>query len=139
MSVYLDTSVLVAALVEDEPAHENCLKLLQRKGATAWSHALAETFSTLTGGRLGIRVAPSLAAELITQSLLPRLTWIQLGADDIGAALLEADAAGARGGACYDFLHLVAARRCGATSVLTLNLRHFAALTRPGDPAITEP
>jgi predicted nucleic acid-binding protein len=139
VSVYLDTSVLVAALIEDEPAHEDCLKLLRRKGAAAWSHALAETFSTLTGGRLGIRVAPSLAAELITQSLLPRLAWVELSANEIAAALLEADAAGARGGACCDFLHLVAARKCGATSVLTLNLRHFTALTRPGDPAIAEP
>lgn len=82
MILYLDTTILVAALVEDEPAHESCLKLLRRKSVSAWSHALTETYSTLTGGRLGIRVSPAVAAELIAESLKPRLTWVDLNADD---------------------------------------------------------
>jgi predicted nucleic acid-binding protein len=79
VTFYLDSSVLVAALVEDEPAHESCLQLLRGKNLAVWTHALTETFATLTGGRLGIRVSPATAAQLIEASLLPWLRLIELG------------------------------------------------------------
>lgn len=139
MTLYLDSSVLVAALIEDEPSHEACLALLRRKPLAVWTHGLAETFATLTGGRLGLRVSPRIAAELIESSLIPRLRLIELNAADVAAAIRGADTAGARGGALYDFLHLIAARKCGAKAVYTLNARHFLALARSGDPAVEEP
>lgn len=138
MTVFLDSSVLVAALVEDEPHHEACLPLLGRK-AVVWSHALAETFATLTGGRLGQRVAPDVAAELIESSLVPRLRLVELAAADIVKALRQTNAIGIRGGAFYDYLHLVAARKSGASALYTLNARHFMALARAGDPRIEAP
>lgn len=139
MSRYLDSSVLVAALVEDEPNHEACLALLAAEASTTWTHALAEVFATLTGGRLGLRVPPQLAAELIEQSLLPRLAVVELPIEDVVVALREAHAVGARGGALYDHLHLFAARKAGVDALFTLNLRHFVALTRHGDPRIRAP
>lgn len=138
MTVLLDSSVLVAALVEDEPRHEACLSLLGRKAA-AWTHALAETFSTLTGGRLGLRVAPDVAADLIEESLVPRLRLVEMTRTDLLRALREANAVGVRGGAFYDYLHLAAARKTGATLLYTLNVRHFEALARAGDPRIEAP
>lgn len=87
MTHYLDSSVLVAALVEDEPTHDSCLRLLRGKGLVAWTHALVETFSTLTGGRLGIRVSPAIAAQLIEVSLLPRLRLIELNGEDLVKAI----------------------------------------------------
>ena len=139
MTVFLDSTVLVSALVEDEPHHEACLRLLGRKSLAAWSHALAETFATLTGGRLGLRVAPAVAAELIESSLVPRLRMVELGAGDLIAALHTTEGAGVRGGAFYDYLHLVAARKSGATLLYTLNERHFLAVSRSGDPRIEAP
>lgn len=137
--MFLDSSVLVAALVEDEPHHTACLHLLAQKEAAAWSHALAETFSTLTGGRLGLRVASDVASELIELSLAPRLRMVELTALDIVKALRQTEVVGVRGGAFYDYLHLAAARKSGAEVLYTLNARHFMALARSGDPRIELP
>lgn len=138
MTLYLDSSILVAALVEDEASHEACLDLLKKRNLVAWTHALAETFATLTGGRLGIRVAPAIATQLI-ESLVPRLRLIDLSAADMVAALRECDSSGVRGGALFDFLHLHAARKASAAALYTINVRHFAALARTGDPDIESP
>jgi predicted nucleic acid-binding protein len=139
VSLYLDSSVLVAALVEDEPAHESCLNLLRKKDLVAWTHALAEVFATLTGGRLGLRVSPGIAAELMDASLIPRLRLVDLAAGDLTGAIRESEAAGVRGGAIFDFLHLTAARRASASALYTLNIRHFVPLARKGDPKIERP
>jgi predicted nucleic acid-binding protein len=136
---YLDSSVLVAALVEDEASHEACLQLLRKRNAAAWTHALTETFATLTGGRLGIRVAPAIAAQLIEESLVPRLRLIELTAADTIETLRACASAGVRGGAIFDFLHLNAARKSKATALYTIDIRHFTALARNGDPSIESP
>jgi predicted nucleic acid-binding protein len=138
VTAYLDSSVLVAALVEDEPAHAACLTLVRDVGGVTWLHALAEVYSALTGGRLGLRVAPALAAVLITEELAPRLQLVDLPAGDAATSMAEAAAVGARGGAVYDWLHLCAARRAGAQVIHTLDARDFAALARPGDPRIEQ-
>ncbi|MCX6880214.1 MAG: hypothetical protein NTW21_41385 [Verrucomicrobia bacterium] len=51
----------------------------------------------------------------------------------------EAPDRGVRGGAIYDYLHLVAARKGGATRLYTLNVTDFQAFQRPGDPEIVHP
>jgi predicted nucleic acid-binding protein len=139
VTAYLDSSVLVAALVEDEPAHEPCLSLLRRRDLATWSHALPEVFATLTGGRLGVRVPAAAAAELMRASLVPRLRLIELAGADLIEAIGESESAGVRGGAIFDFLHLRAARRSPASTLYTLNTRDFAALARAGDPKIEQP
>lgn len=139
MTVYLDTSVLVAALVEDEPTHDACLRLLRGKKAAVWTHGLAETFATLTGGRLGIRTSPTVAARLIEDSLMPRLRMVELGATDVGEAIRGTQAAGVRGGAIFDFLHLSAARKSAATTLYTLNARHFLPIVSGNAPRIEAP
>lgn len=139
MTLYLDSSVLVAALIEDEPAHDSCLHLLRGKGLVAWTHALAETFATLTGGRLGIRVSPAIAAQLIEDSLVPRVRLIELGGAELVEGIRGSKAVGARGGAIYDLMHLTAARKASAKSLYTLNTRHFEAIARKGDPIIELP
>lgn len=139
MKLYLDSSVLVGSLVEDEPSHDLCLELLRRKDLTSWTHALAETFATLTGGRLGIRVPSAIATQLINESLLPRLQFVELSAAETMAAIGMSESAGVRGGAIFDYLHLIAARKSAAKYLYTLNVRHFAALSRSGDPRIESP
>ncbi len=51
MSILLDSSVLVASLDSDEAHHSACDRLLRANAGCIYVHALAETFSTLTGGR----------------------------------------------------------------------------------------
>jgi predicted nucleic acid-binding protein len=138
MTHYLDSSVLVAALVEDEPRHEACLRLFRKKNAVTWVHALTETFATLTGGRLGLRASPATAALLIN-AMAPRLRLIELDAADTLAAINDAESVGVRGGAIYDYLHLFAARKVSATEIHTLNGRHFSALAGKSGPRIAIP
>ena len=136
---FLDSTVLVASLDTDEPRHAACDRLLAAGPHHIYSPALAELFSALTGGRLGRRLAPAVAAGLIQESVLPYVTVQTLTAKELMAALQACDQRGARGGAVFDWLHLAAARKAGADVFYTLNLRDFQALARPGDPALRAP
>lgn len=139
MSRFLDTSVIVASLDPDEAHHSACDRVVSAGGNQAYVHALAETFSILTGGRYGRRLSASTAARLIEQSVVPYMQLQSLSGKDMAAALAECESRGVRGGAIYDWLHLAAARKAGAQVMLALDLRDFQSLARPGDPRIEMP
>ncbi len=139
MKSALDSSVIVSALCAGDPDHDACRKVLLAGRHSVIAHAFAETFSTLTGGRLGIRVPSADAAQLLRQQIAPKLRNIPLDADDLLTAFEEAEVRGIRGGAIYDYLHLVAARKAGAKKFFTLNLSDFLSFHRPGDPEILSP
>ena len=71
MSRFLDTSVLLASLDPDEPHHPDCDRLMAAGGNKIHVHALAETFSILTGGRQGRRLRAALVDRLLRESVLP--------------------------------------------------------------------
>ncbi len=135
----LDSSVILASLDPDEPAHEACAGLVGQGGHSLYVHALAETFSILTGGQRARRVDAGIAVQLLEESVLPFVQTISLTGKDVMTALGEVRARGVRGGAIYDYLHLVAARKAGVARLVTLDLRHFQALARLGDPSIEGP
>ena len=139
MKVALETSVIVAALDAADPAHAACRRILLRGKPGAWTHALSETFSTLTGGKLGFRISASQAAALLRDFVSPRLALISLTGPDLLAAYSHSEKRGIRGGAIYDYLHLVAARKAGARRMHTLNTADFQAFHRSGDPEIAPP
>ena len=139
MSAFLDSSVLVAALATDELNHAECLALLLNGGNCIYSHALMETFSTLTGGKLGVRVAPGLAARMLSQTILPRVSVIELSTVEIIEALEVAQNRGVRGGGIYDYMHLLAARKGGVSVIYTLNFADFHNLRRGDDPEVQVP
>jgi predicted nucleic acid-binding protein len=138
MTIYLDSTVLVAAVVEDEPCHQACLHLLRRRNVATWTHALAEVFSTLTGGRLGARASPAVASQLIA-AMVPRLRLIELSASEVTQAIARADGAGVRGGAMYDYLHVIAARKADAAELHSINARHFEAIARSDGMRVVVP
>lgn len=138
MKAALDSSVLIAAIDGADPDHEASHALLGIGRFMIHSHALTETFSILTGGKLGVRIAASAAAAIL-ESLASRLTVISLSHEELLAAYGESSQRGARGGAIYDYLHLVAARKGGASKLHTLNVSDFLAFHRPGDPSIVRP
>ena len=135
----IDTSVIVASLDPDEPHHLACDRVLAAGGHKVCVHALAEVFAILTSGRQGRRLRPAAANSLIEESVLPYVQLVSLSGKDVTAALAAAEARGVRGGAVYDLLHLIAARKTGAARLLTLDVRDFQALARPGDPRIESP
>ena len=139
MSALLDSSVLIAALAPDEARHAESLTLLRPGSNVVYAHAILETFSTLTGGRLGIKVDADLAAQLLKETILPRVHVVELGIAELMTALKQARRHGVRGGAVYDFMHLVAARKAGADILYTINFSDFQHLGREGDPEVRCP
>ncbi|MCW1885185.1 hypothetical protein OKA04_10640 [Luteolibacter flavescens] len=122
MSAYWDSSALISSVVD--PAIRARLE-----SGNQWTrpHALAETFSTLTGGRLGYRVDPGTAAALV-KDLGTRLHFIELSAEETLEALAAAKSLGVRGGRTHDWLHAVAARKASCSLLLTLNQSDFQGL-----------
>ena len=135
----LDTSVILASLDPDEPAHAACDRLVARGGHCLYVHALAESFSILTGGQRTRKLDADTALRLLDESVMPFVRTVALTGKDVLAALRDARARGVRGGAVYDYLHLVAARKAGVGRLITLDLRHFQALARAGDLRIEAP
>jgi predicted nucleic acid-binding protein len=113
-------------MVEEEEHHDAALKALAgtADGFTS-THAIAETFATLTSGRLEVQLTPDEATEVIDANIIRRLQVVDLGLGDYQQAMRNSQTVGARGGAIFDMLHLQAARRKGAKHILTINVRHF--------------
>lgn len=139
MITAVDSSILVAAVCENDRLHSECASLLDQGDLQIHIHALSETFSTLTGGQIVPRVTASVAAQIIESSILPNVSVCNLTIRETLAAMKEAEARGIRSGAIYDYLHLSAARKAKAKCFYTLNLRHFQSFHRKGDPEIAHP
>jgi hypothetical protein len=122
MKRYWDSSALVDAL-HDSRVEQKALEPEQ------WTrpHALAETFATLTGGRLGFRYLPDDAAALIRE-LTQAMNFVELDAAETKAALDAAQQRGVRGGRVHDWLHARAAQKAAVEELLTDNLNDFAGL-----------
>ena len=139
MSRYLDSSVLVSSLLPGDADFTACDAILAKGGHWTTAHALSETFATLTGGRLGVMVDAAIAAEMIRESVLPCVRFVEVSVEDVIAAQLNARELGVRGGAIYDYMHLVAARKAGVKCLNTLNVKDFRILRRDDDPLIERP
>ena len=140
MIEFFDTTVLVAAMVEDEACHESCAEALDHADdGYASSHSLAECYATLTGGRLGLHLSPADAARLVRRNVRDRLSLVSVSAVAYMNLVEAAGPVGARGGAIYDLLLLVCARKVKAQKIYTLNRRHFAALAPDLEARITTP
>ena len=139
MKSAVDTSILVAALDGGDPDHASCRQLLLSGKFFVHSHALSETFATLTGGRLAFRISAQDAAGILRHQLAPKLTLIPFGEQDLLAAYDAATSRGIRGGAIYDYLHLAAAKKASVANFFTLNTKDFVAFHRSGDPEILHP
>jgi predicted nucleic acid-binding protein len=139
MTQYLDSSVLVASLMPGDPDHVACDALLNLAGNWTSPHALNETFATLTGGKLGMRVDADVAAKMIRESIVPCVSFVDLTADEIIEAQGITRKRGVRGGGVYDYMHLVTARKANAEIIYTINLSDFHHFLRDGDPEIRRP
>lgn len=141
MKVALDTSVLVAALVEDHPHHRRAVFWLQaRRSLTrvaSW-HAYAETWSVLTALPIEPRVTGEVATAVL-ERLRRSVVLVPPKPATYQAAAARCGARGARSGAIYDAIHLVTAEAEGADLLLTFNEPDFVRLSEPGGPRILAP
>lgn len=119
---FLDTGIMVGALLESHPEHEACLAALEdfaRPFTNA--HALAETFATLTG----FYKLPTDAAAELTLSVRDSVRVEALAWADYETSIREARSRGVMGGGIYDSLHASFARRRKAVRIVTRNPSHF--------------
>ena len=118
MKNYWDSSALVKLLHLDlgRPA------LKPGQDATR-AHSLSEIFSTLTKG-VSFRYSPEDAAKMICD-LARDLSFIEIGKDEALAAISSATRLGVRGARVHDLMHALAARKFGASTLMTLDIAGF--------------
>lgn len=139
MDDFIDTSVVVAAIVTSEPYHLESRPLVFGGHCQFYAHGIAETFNTLTGGRKRFRLSASEVAVLLDVHVVPALKIVTLTVAEMLQAMREAESRGVRGGAIFDYLHLMAARKARASRLYTLDMSNFLAFRRAGDPEIVHP
>lgn len=119
---FLDTGILVGAVLKSHPEHAVCLAALEDSARPFTNaHALAETFATLTGF---YKVPVEVASEL-TLALQDSVMVEALALADYETAVREARSRGVMGGGIYDSLHATFARRKKAAQIVTRNPSHF--------------
>ncbi len=119
---FLDTGILVGAVLESHPEHQACLAAVEESPRPFTNaRALAETFSALTG----FYMVPTDAATELTLSLRDSVAVEALTLADYETAIREARSRGIMGGGIYDSLHATFASRKKALQIVTRNPSHF--------------
>jgi predicted nucleic acid-binding protein len=137
MKVFLDTSVLVSAVVKQHVFHERSFAVLdsvlsrKREGVIS-SHSLAEMYAVLTKLPPPYRHTPEQALLSVDENVLKHFKTISLAGSDYGAFLREAVVSGIQGGTIYDALLLKCAAKADVDRIYTLNLKHFQSIA-PAD------
>ena len=135
MKVFLDTSVLVAALLQDHESHARAFPVLDRiqngkdEGLVS-AHTLAEVYAVLTKFPPPFRHAPEQALLSIDENIIKYFKIIGLTGADYAALLRDAAVAGIQGGTIYDAVLLKASAKVSPDRILTLNPRHFRSVAR---------
>lgn len=123
MKAYWDSAALVQAWMDIQLRTR-----LHAEGGVTRTHALAEVFSTLTGGRLPLRLDAD-SASAVLDNLASDLEFQDLDAQEVLSALKQAQKRGVRGGRVHDYLHGVAADKKGVSALLTTDQFDFTGLT----------
>jgi predicted nucleic acid-binding protein len=127
---YFDTSVIVAASVNDHPHFPQAFAALRqaadkRNKASTSAHGLAETYSVLTRAPFNPPVYPNEAWQILEQNVLRYFEVITLSASEYREVIRDCAVRGWAGGRIYDALHLRCARKQRCERIHTLNVRDF--------------
>jgi predicted nucleic acid-binding protein len=138
LTIFLDTSVLLAGLVDFGPQsapaqsilHAVAEKTLPSPG-TAW-HCCLEFYSVATRLPPEFRLTPEDANELLRQEVFGRLVVHDLPSADQAGFFEAAARERIAGGRIYDAHIAEVARIAGARVIVTDNRRHFVSALRHG-------
>ena len=138
VNVFLDTSVLLAGLVDFGPQSAPAQSLLHAvaekqvgTAGTAW-HCCLEFYSVSTRLPPEFRLGATDAVQLIEDEIFDRMSVHDLPAADRVRLLKAAAQDRTAGGRIYDAHIAEIARAAGAGVVVTDNRRHFMASLRHG-------
>ena len=136
MSVFLDTSVLLAGLVDFGPQSAPAQSLMHAvaekrvtDAATAW-HCCLEFYSVATRLPPEYRVSPADAVTLLEEEVFVRMSVHDLPALNRLPMLRAAAHDAVAGGRIHDSHIAHVARAAGARVVVTDNRRHFVSALR---------
>jgi predicted nucleic acid-binding protein len=136
VSVFLDTSVILAGLIDFGPQSAPAQSLMHAVAekrvpspATAW-HCCLEFYSVATRLPPEFRVSPEDAVTLLEEEVFARMAVHDLPAADRLSMLRGATRDGIVGGRIYDSHIAYVARASGARVVVTDNRRHFVSALR---------
>ena len=106
-STFVDTGILVGALLLEHPEHAACESVLAgNTDVFTDAHCLAEVFATLTG----FYKVPTAESSELTLTLCDVLRVEPLDISDYRTSISEARQRGVMGGGIYDSLHATIAR-----------------------------
>ena len=138
LTVFLDTSVLLAGLVDFGPQSAPAQLLLHAVAekrvpapSTAW-HCCLELYSVATRLPAEFRLTPADAVRLLDEEVFARMSVHDLPAAGRRPMLRAAVQDAVVGGRIYDTHIAEVARAAGADVVVTDNRRHFLAALRHG-------
>jgi predicted nucleic acid-binding protein len=136
VSVFFDTSVLLAGLIDFGPQSAPAQSLLHavtegrvQAPGTAW-HCCLEFFSVATRLPPEFRLAPTDAVTLLEQEVFARIAVHDLPAEERIAMLRAAAHDAIAGGRIYDAHIAEVARAARASVIVTDNRRHFLSALR---------
>ena len=136
VAVFLDTSVLLAGLIDfgpqSAPAQSLMHAIAEKRvagAATAW-HCCLEFYSVSTRLPPEFRLTPMDAATLLEDEIVARVSVHDLPASDRLTAVRAAARDQIGGGRIYDAHIAEVARAAGAGVVVTDNRRHFLSALR---------
>ena len=138
VGVFLDTSVLLAGLIDFGPQSAPAQQLMHAVAeksinapATAW-HCCLEFFSVATRLPPEFRLSTTDAAHLLEAEVLARIAVHDLPHPERREFLQAAARDSTAGGRIYDAYIAEVARAAGARVIVTDNRRHFLAALRHG-------
>jgi predicted nucleic acid-binding protein len=138
MSVFLDTSVILAGLIDFGPQSAPAQSLLHAVAEkrisdcmTAW-HCCLEFFSVATRLPPEYRLAPADAARLLEEEVMARMAVHDLPATARASMINAAAHDGMTGGRIYDAHIAEVARAVKSETIVTDNRRHFISALRYG-------
>jgi predicted nucleic acid-binding protein len=136
VAVFLDTSVLLAGLIDFGPQSGPAQSLMHAiaekqvaAASTAW-HCCLEFYSVATRLPAEYRLSPADAALLLKEEVFARMAVHDLPVADRLAMLRAAAKDGIAGGRIHDSHIAEVARAAGAHVVITDNRRHFMSALR---------
>lgn len=136
--VFLDTSVLLAGLVDFGPQSapaQSLMHLVAEKRispiGTGW-HCCLEFYSVATRLPAEFRLSPADAVTLVQDEIFARMTVHELPPGERVTMMQAAGREGVAGGRIYDAHIAEVARAAGASTIITDNRRHFLTALRYG-------
>ncbi len=127
MSIFFDTSVLIAVFWGGHPGHTESMEIFRqatRDDAFCGIHSLAEVYSNLTAMPLRPTTAPE-RALLAIEEVRRRCSVVELTEEEYVATIERTAQRGFKSGIIYDALLLRCARKVQADVIYTWDTKHF--------------